>query len=533
MPDSCITAAASAQWNTSVPDIVSLGRRRVSVDDSTTIYLHSTLPISVSGRYGHTTDWYQQAASVHRTIVVPLATCSAYRAGNSNRPNPNINNRSKIDSSKVVGREKLTMSHLPDKLSHPFVVLLSILCTAPLVRTREPVPPTGMYRFKQAKLQAPKWTGERNATSFGPACMQAVRKTTMTTPSWTRQQVASMQPYLQTLNEDCLFLNIYRPINKGKLSDQVFMAAVIGNKYLFPGDRAIVQNSTSMNKLRGTQAAVIGNKYLVPGDRAGVQNSTSMTKLRCSEKDINTQPALGTCGFISPTIDGRYGGLIEMKTKELFCLDDILTDRGIYSASYIHGEFITVRAVNAVTIHPDVSRLQTHLEQMPGWKSTSRLEHSREVDVVVWVSDERQQDYRDSSVILLKGFSRRRTSLIKTGQALPPPRTFVFLATSHICFPGGSAAVPRYEIVIFYFYFYVILVKTPHWGITTRVLGARLSAAGGVMPSTTKYPSPFTSTLQKHKPYKGSSPTLHHIHITITPPAALSRASSNLVVTPQ
>ncbi|XP_078694687.1 neuroligin-4, Y-linked-like isoform X1 [Branchiostoma floridae x Branchiostoma belcheri] len=145
------------------------------------------------------------------------------------------------------------MSHLPDKLSHPFVVLLSILCTAPLVRTREPVvrigggedsptlrgtlvnldnsdtelvpvekylgipyaePPTGMYRFKQAKLQAPKWTGERNATSFGPACMQAVRKTTMTTPSWTRQQVASMQPYLQTLNEDCLFLNIYRPINK-------------------------------------------------------------------------------------------------------------------------------------------------------------------------------------------------------------------------------------------------------------------------------------------------------------------------------
>ncbi|KAI8495039.1 Neuroligin-3 [Branchiostoma belcheri] len=376
------------------------------------------------------------------TQRVPLATCSAYRAGNSNRPNPNINNRSKIDSSKIVGREKLTMSHLPDKLSHPFVVLLSILCTAPLVRTREPVvrigggedsptlrgtlvnldnsdtelvpvekylgipyaePPTGMYRFKQAKLQAPKWTGERNATSFGPACMQAVRKTTMTTPSWTRQQVASMQPYLQTLNEDCLFLNIYRPINKGKLSDQVFMAAVIGNKYLFPGDRAIVQNSTSMNKLRGTQAAVIGNKYLVPGDRAGVQNSTSMTKLRCSEKDINTQPALGTCGFISPTIDGRYGGLIQMKTKELFCLDDILTDRGIYSASYIHGEFITVRAVNAVTIHPDVSRLQTHLEQMPGWKSTSRLEHSREVDVVVWVSDERQQDYRDSSVILLKG----------------------------------------------------------------------------------------------------------------------------------
>ncbi|XP_019620817.1 PREDICTED: uncharacterized protein LOC109467315 [Branchiostoma belcheri] len=28
-----------------------------------------------------------------------------------------------------------------------------------------------------------------------------------------------------------------------------------------------------------------------------------------------------------------------------------------------------------------------------------------------------------------------------------------------------------------YFYFYVVLVKTPHWGITTRVLGARLSAA--------------------------------------------------------
>ncbi|CAH1244333.1 NLGN4X [Branchiostoma lanceolatum] len=151
------------------------------------------------------------------------------------------------------------MSHLPDKLSLPFVVLLSIVCTAPMVHTREPVvrigggedsptlrgtlvnldnsdtelvpvekylgipyaePPTGMYRFKQAKLQAPNWTGARNATSFGPACMQAVRKTTMTTPSWTRQQVASMQPYLQTLNEDCLFLNIYRPINKGFLSTE-------------------------------------------------------------------------------------------------------------------------------------------------------------------------------------------------------------------------------------------------------------------------------------------------------------------------
>ncbi|XP_078613627.1 neuroligin-2-like isoform X2 [Branchiostoma floridae x Branchiostoma japonicum] len=145
------------------------------------------------------------------------------------------------------------MAYLPDKLSHPFVVLLSILCTAPMVQSRDPVvrigggedspslrgikvdldnsdkelvpvekylgipyaePPTGVYRFKQAKLQAPNWDGARNATSFGPACMQAVRKTTMTTPSWTRQQVASMQPYLQTLNEDCLYLNIYRPINK-------------------------------------------------------------------------------------------------------------------------------------------------------------------------------------------------------------------------------------------------------------------------------------------------------------------------------
>ncbi|KAI8519638.1 hypothetical protein Bbelb_028950 [Branchiostoma belcheri] len=32
----------------------------------------------------------------------------------------------------------------------------------------------------------------------------------------------------------------------------------------------------------------------------------------------------------------------------------------------------------------------------------------------------------------------------QTGQALPPPLTSVFPATPHICFPGSSAAVPRY-----------------------------------------------------------------------------------------
>ncbi|CAH1244325.1 NLGN3 [Branchiostoma lanceolatum] len=79
--------------------------------------------------------------------------------------------------------------------------------------------PLGDSRFRMVSVQDPKWSGTQNYTAFGAACMQPVRTTSTNMPAWTRQDILTMQTYVQTRSEDCLFLNIYSPVSRGPCND--------------------------------------------------------------------------------------------------------------------------------------------------------------------------------------------------------------------------------------------------------------------------------------------------------------------------
>lgn len=80
-------------------------------------------------------------------------------------------------------------------------------------------PPVGALRWR-APQPAPRWTGTRNASRIGPACPQTIR------PAIVAGGVADPQ------SEDCLQLNIWRPVGARKLPVMVWIhggAHVIGS----------------------------------------------------------------------------------------------------------------------------------------------------------------------------------------------------------------------------------------------------------------------------------------------------------------
>ena len=73
-------------------------------------------------------------------------------------------------------------------------------------------PPVGELRWRPPQ-PAPKWTGVRQATEFGPSCMQG-RGFTPTTGAGVRDggaTAAQSAPTTQGPSEDCLYLNVWRP----------------------------------------------------------------------------------------------------------------------------------------------------------------------------------------------------------------------------------------------------------------------------------------------------------------------------------
>ncbi|XP_038050838.1 neuroligin-4, X-linked-like [Patiria miniata] len=72
-------------------------------------------------------------------------------------------------------------------------------------------PPTGHLRFRPPQSPPTSWTGVRNATTFSPACPQVVRTAEGDIPNWKSEPLRHRWPYLQVMDEDCLYLNIYVP----------------------------------------------------------------------------------------------------------------------------------------------------------------------------------------------------------------------------------------------------------------------------------------------------------------------------------
>lgn len=71
-------------------------------------------------------------------------------------------------------------------------------------------PPVGPMRFMPPG-SAPSWFGTKYADAFGPVCPQKLPDTTNMPPE-RKKYLNSLSYFLSTQSEDCLYLNIYAPL---------------------------------------------------------------------------------------------------------------------------------------------------------------------------------------------------------------------------------------------------------------------------------------------------------------------------------
>lgn len=72
-------------------------------------------------------------------------------------------------------------------------------------------PPVGSLRF-MPPVSSARWHGVRVADKFGPVCPQRLPKLTDKMPRGRLDYLRRLMPYLQNQSEDCLYLNIYAPL---------------------------------------------------------------------------------------------------------------------------------------------------------------------------------------------------------------------------------------------------------------------------------------------------------------------------------
>ncbi|XP_073429029.1 neuroligin-2 isoform X1 [Dendrobates tinctorius] len=80
-------------------------------------------------------------------------------------------------------------------------------------------PPMGERRFQPPEAPA-SWTEIRNATTFAPVCPQNLHGMLpgIMLPLWFTENMDVVAGYVQNQSEDCLYLNIYVPLEDGPLS---------------------------------------------------------------------------------------------------------------------------------------------------------------------------------------------------------------------------------------------------------------------------------------------------------------------------
>ena len=72
-------------------------------------------------------------------------------------------------------------------------------------------PPTGNLRF-MPPVSSARWHGVRVADKFSPVCPQRLPNLTEKMPKGRLDYLKRLLPYLKNQSEDCLYLNIYAPI---------------------------------------------------------------------------------------------------------------------------------------------------------------------------------------------------------------------------------------------------------------------------------------------------------------------------------
>lgn len=78
-------------------------------------------------------------------------------------------------------------------------------------------PPVGERRFQPPEAPA-SWSEVRNATAFAPVCPQNIHGMlpAIMLPVWFTDNLEIVAGYVQNQSEDCLYLNVYVPMEDGK-----------------------------------------------------------------------------------------------------------------------------------------------------------------------------------------------------------------------------------------------------------------------------------------------------------------------------
>lgn len=72
-------------------------------------------------------------------------------------------------------------------------------------------PPIGSLRF-MPPVSGALWGGVKVADKFGPVCSQKLPEINDKMPKGRAEYLKRLLPYLKNQNEDCLYLNIYAPV---------------------------------------------------------------------------------------------------------------------------------------------------------------------------------------------------------------------------------------------------------------------------------------------------------------------------------
>lgn len=77
-------------------------------------------------------------------------------------------------------------------------------------------PPTGSLRF-MPPVSGALWHGVKVADKFGPVCSQKLPEINDKMPKGRAEYLKRLLPYLKNQSEDCLYLNIYAPVQGNPL----------------------------------------------------------------------------------------------------------------------------------------------------------------------------------------------------------------------------------------------------------------------------------------------------------------------------
>lgn len=78
-------------------------------------------------------------------------------------------------------------------------------------------PPIGSLRF-MPPVSGALWHGVKVANKFGPVCPQRLPELTDKMPKGRVEYLRRLLPYLRNQSEDCLYLNIYAPVQGRKFN---------------------------------------------------------------------------------------------------------------------------------------------------------------------------------------------------------------------------------------------------------------------------------------------------------------------------